>query len=80
MVISQYQTGGNRPGLNFEQIGSTKIPFCSLTEQKSIIEFLDNRCTRIDMLVKEKESLIADLEAYKKSLIYEVVTGKKRVC
>lgn len=79
MVISQYQTGGNRPGLNFEQIGSTKIPFCSLTEQKSIIEFLDNRCTRIDMLVKEKESLIADLEAYKKSLIFEVVTGKRRV-
>lgn len=79
MVVSQYQTGGNRPGLNFEQIGSTKIPFCGLEEQESIVEFLDNRCTEIDMLVREKESLITDLEAYKKSLIFEVVTGKRRV-
>ena len=44
-----------------------------------IVDFLDKRTTDIDSLITEKESLINDLEAYKKSLIYEVVTGKRRV-
>lgn len=79
MVVAQHQTGGNRQGLNFEQIGSTKIPCCSIAEQLKIVRFLDNRCQSIDMLVNEKEDLILDLEAYKKSLIFEVVTGKRRV-
>ena len=79
MVVAQYQTGGNRPGLNFEQIGVTKIPYCSIEEQQKIVEFLDDRCTEIDALVVEKEALIADLESYKKSLIFEVVTGKRKV-
>ena len=48
-------------------------------EQENIIMFLGNKCKQIDSLIAEKESLIHDLEAYKKSLIYEVVTGKRRV-
>ena len=48
-------------------------------EQDNIVEYLDNRLPQIDSLIAEKESLINDLEAYKKSLIYEVVTGKRRV-
>lgn len=48
-------------------------------EQKKIVNFLDKRTTEIDSLITEKESLINDLEAYKKSLIYEVVTGKRKV-
>lgn len=48
-------------------------------EQENIIMFLGNKCKQIDSLIAEKESLINDLEAYKKSLIYEVVTGKRRV-
>lgn len=47
--------------------------------QKSIVHHLDQKCSTIDSIVSEKELLIADLEAYKKSLIFEVVTGKKRV-
>ena len=47
--------------------------------QRDIVEFLDKKCATLDSLVAEKESLIADLEAYKKSLIFEVVTGKRRV-
>ena len=79
MAIGQYQTGGNRPGLNFEQIGNTKIPLCSPDEQDGIIRYLDRRCKAIDNLIEEKQSLIAELEAYKKSLIYEAVTGKRKV-
>lgn len=48
-------------------------------EQEKIILFLDKKTAEIDSLITEKESLIKDLESYKKSLIYEVVTGKRRV-
>lgn len=79
MVIDQYQTGSNRQGLNFEQIGATHIPLCSIAEQRQIVAMLDQKCAVIDQLMAEKQSLIDDLESYKKSLIYEVVTGKRRV-
>ena len=58
---------------------SIKVPVPTKTEQEEIADFLDKRTTEIDSLIAEKESLINDLEAYKKSLIYEVVTGKRRV-
>lgn len=48
-------------------------------KQIEIANYLENRCAVIDAVIKDKESTIADLEAYKKSLIYEVVTGKRRV-
>lgn len=79
MVIEQYQTGSNRQGLNFEQIGATHIPLCSIAEQQQIVAMLDQKCAVINQLMAEKQSLIDDLESYKKSLIYEVVTGKRRV-
>lgn len=56
-----------------------KLPMPPKEEQKKIADFLDKRTAEIDSLISEKESLINDLEAYKKSLIYEVVTGKRRV-
>lgn len=46
----------------------------------NIIEFLDEQCSSIDKIIAEKELLIRELEAYKQSLIYEVVTGKRKVC
>ena len=52
----------------------------SLSEQSAIAAYLDTQCAKIDELSTEKQSLISDLEAYKKSLIYEVVTGKRSVC
>ena len=56
-----------------------KLPMPPKAEQKEIADFLDKRTAEIDSLITEKESLINDLEAYKKSRIYEVVTGKRRV-
>ena len=50
-----------------------------LLEQESIAKMLDSKCAQIDSLIAEKESLIADLMEYKKSLIFEVVTGKRRI-
>ena len=50
-----------------------------INEQKLLVKKLEKQVFVIDSLISEKESLINDLEAYKKSLIYEVVTGKRRV-
>ena len=56
-----------------------KVPVPPIEEQQAIANYLDEKCAAIDALVAEKEKLIADLEAYKKSLIYDVVTGKREV-
>ena len=48
--------------------------------QLELLEHLDKKCSSIASLISEKEALISDLEAYKKSLIFEVVTGKRQVC
>ena len=61
-------------------IKNCPIVYPDIEEQKHIANVLDKKCTAIQNLILEKESLISDLEAYKKSLIYEVVTGKRRVC
>lgn len=58
---------------------SIKVPVPPKIEQDEIADFLDKRTAEIDSLITEKQALIADLEAYKKSLIYELVTGKRRV-
>ena len=44
-----------------------------------IASYLDTKCSEIDSLIKSKEKLIEELTAYRKSLIYEYVTGKKEV-
>ena len=49
----------------------------TLHEQKEIADYLDAKCTEIDKLIAKKEQLVKELEAYKKSLIYEAVTGKR---
>ena len=53
------------------------VPSCA--EQKEIADYLDAKCTEIDGLIAKKEQLVKELESYKKSLIYEVVTGKREV-
>lgn len=50
-----------------------------LHEQKEIANYLDAKCAEIDKLIAKKEQLVKELESYKKSLIYEVVTGKREV-
>lgn len=50
-----------------------------LYEQKEIADHLDAKCAEIDKLIAKKEQLVKELESYKKSLIYEVVTGKREV-
>lgn len=74
-----FQTGGNREGLNFGNIGNINIPIIPITEQKQIVSYLNKKLSNIHKLINYKESIILELDAYKKSLIYEYVTGKKEV-
>lgn len=68
-----------RASLSQELLKKLPVLLPPKAEQKEIAAFLDKKCSEIDKLITKKESLIADLEAYKKSLIYEYVTGKKEV-
>lgn len=56
------------------------IPVPSLKEQIEIVQFVERMNKKINELISDKSELIANLDSYKKSLIYEVVTGKRRVC
>lgn len=55
------------------------IPFPSVEEQAEIVEALNTKCAGIDALVAKKQQYLTEIENYKKSLIYEYVTGKKEV-
>lgn len=55
------------------------LPLPSNDEQRAIASYLDNRCEEIDALIWKKQECLAEIENYKKSLIYEYVTGKKEV-
>lgn len=55
------------------------LPLPSNDEQRAIASYLDNRCDEIDALIWKKQECLVEIENYKKSLIYEYVTGKKEV-
>ena len=70
---------GTQQNIGMRALEQLKILMPPLPEQQAIADYLDEKCAAIDALVAEKEKLIADLEAYKKSLIFELVTGKREV-
>lgn len=55
------------------------IPLPSVEEQAEIVEALNTKCAGIDALIAKKQQYLTEVENYKKSLIYEYVTGKKEV-
>lgn len=70
---------GVRQGLNYDEVKELKVILPPQNEQAQIASFLDSQCNEIDLLIEQKQLLIADLEAYKRSLIFEIVTGKRKV-
>jgi len=60
-------------------LSSTDIITPSLSEQQSIADYLDQKCSEIDELISIKQQKIEKLKDYKKSLIFECVTGKRKV-
>ena len=70
---------GVRQGLNFDGIRKLTMLLPSIDEQIQIADYLDDKCAKIDKLIAIKQAKIDKLQEYKKSLIYEYVTGKKEV-
>ena len=70
-----------RDGKNiaFSDFGNTYLPYPPVDEQKAIAAYLDEKCAEIDGCIAAKKEQISTLEAYKKSVIFEYVTGKKEV-
>lgn len=64
---------------NFAKLGMFRICVPPDEEQNLIVEFLDEKVSKIEKLIKKKQEFILNLESYKKSLIYEYVTGKNEV-
>lgn len=62
-----------------EGLFSIYLPYPALSEQEEIAEYLNEKCTGIDALIVKKQQYLTEIENYKKSLIYEYVTGKKEV-
>ena len=76
---SVYITGAAQPKLSQFNLMRFPIPIAPRGEQDVIEEFLDCKVGEIDGLIDDKMALVEDLESYKKSLIFEVVTGKRKV-
>ena len=71
-------------GTTFKEISANAfanftLPCPPIAEQKEIAKYLSVKCSEIDDIRREKQALIDDMEAYKRSLIYEAVTGKRKV-
>ena len=60
-------------------LGNISIPIPTPAEEAEIANYLDDKCSRINESINIKQEQIAKLDVYKKSIIYEYVTGKKRV-
>ena len=76
------KSSGVGAGLTRLYTGDLYSIYCALpplVEQEEIADYLDIKCAEIDKLIAKKEQLVKELESYKKSLIYEVVTGKREV-
>ena len=76
----KYAVGTRKdPNISQDTVARMKVLIPPLSEQKEIVDYLDAKCAEIDGLIAKKEQLVKELESYKKSLIYEVVTGKREV-
>ena len=72
-------TGALQANLSRSAFEHLKVQFPPYSEQQEIAAYLDDKCADIDALVAKKQQYLTEIENYKKSLIYEYVTGKKEV-
>ena len=77
--VRQYINSNTQANVGLDSMTKAKIVLPSVCEQEEIISYLDEKCAALDTLITKKIALLTELETYKKSLIYEYVTGKKEV-
>jgi type I restriction enzyme S subunit len=68
-----------RASLGQDLLKNLVVLLPTLSEQQQIASYLDEKCSEIDSLIATKQQKIEELKEYKKSIIYEFVTGKKEV-
>ena len=71
---------GTQQNLGMRILEQLKIVVPPLKEQENIVKFVDKKCANFDKLIMIKQAKIDALNDFKKSIIYEYVTGKKEVC
>ena len=67
------------PHFTKDKLSTMPLPVVPVDEMEEIADYLDEKCAALDALIAKKTALLTELEIYKKSLIYEYVTGKKEV-
>lgn len=79
MKVFYNMGNGVRQGLNYDEFSKLLVLSPSEREQQAIADYLDKKCAEIDGVIADKKEQLEVLENYKKSVIYEYVTGKKEV-
>ena len=79
MKVFYNMGNGVRQGLNFSEFSRLMVFEPPIKEQNEIADYLDAKCSEIDKVIADKNEQLSTIEEYKKSLIYEYVTGKKEV-
>lgn len=79
MKVFYNMGNGVRQGLNFSEFSRLMVFEPPVEEQNEIVAFLKTKCEEIDLAISEKKQQIETIEEYKKSLIFEYVTGKREV-
>lgn len=77
--LNHLSTGTIQANLSRKAFEHLMVQFPPNSEQTEIAEYLDRKCEKIELSINKKQNLIDSLTAYKKSLIYEVVTGKREI-
>lgn len=77
--LNYYITGSAQPKLSQDNMRNIWVPITDFTGQKRIAAYISNVCDEFDCLIAKKQQYLTEIENYKKSLIYEYVTGKKEV-
>jgi len=77
--LTTLSTGSTATGIKASKLFAFRIADAPLQEQQEIVSYLDDKCVKIDGYIAKKQEVIEKLTAYKKSLIFEVVTGKKEI-
>lgn len=78
-LINSSTYGSKMPRANWNFMKDIYLPISPLEEQEQISNYLDKKTNQIDQIISTKEKLLIEMEDYKKSLIYETVTGKREV-
>ena len=77
--LNNLNTSNAQPLITGSKVLNVSLPIPPLSEQQSIADYLDQKCSEIDELISIKQQKIEKLKDYKKSLIFECVTGKRKV-